>query len=54
MDENAPYRFSVFAVAQDPGVGVVTIGFLIMTAGMLWLYWRRFVQKPLQQRKEGA
>jgi hypothetical protein len=54
MDESAPYRYSVFSVARDPGVGVVTLGFLTMTAGMLWLYWKRFVLKPLRQRKEGA
>jgi len=51
MDQQPPYRYSVFAVAFDPGLPFVTIGFLIMTAGLLWFYTNRFVRAPLRKRR---
>jgi len=51
MDQQPPYRYSIFAVAFDPGLPFVTIGFLIMVAGLLWLYTNRFVRAPLRRRR---
>ncbi|MBU0755535.1 MAG: cytochrome c biogenesis protein ResB [Planctomycetes bacterium] len=52
MDMKAPFRWSVFSVSKDPGVPLVTIGFLMMMAGLCWLYWTRFVLGPLRKKKE--
>ncbi len=51
MDQQPPFRYSIFAVAFDPGLPFVTIGFLVMTAGLLWLYTNRFVRTPLRKRR---
>ena len=56
IDQNAPYRWSVFQVAYDPGLALVSSGFLIMLVGLLWLYTVRFVlrgrKRPPVQRSE--
>jgi|GEM_PF-268692 len=54
MEQQPPYRYSVFSVSRDPGLPLVTAGFLIMSAGLLWLYWRRFVLKPMRARGRRA
>lgn len=54
MDQQPPFRYSVFAVAFDPGLPFVTIGFLVMVAGLLWLYTNRFVRKPLGKRRQSS
>ena len=45
MDQNAPYRWSSFAVAYDPGVPFVAAGFYMLMAGLLWLTCVRFVAR---------
>jgi hypothetical protein len=50
MDQEPPYRYSVFAVSKDPGVPMVTVGFLLLVFSLLWLYWVRFIRKPLQAK----
>jgi len=52
MDQQAPYRWSVFSVARDPGLPFVTAGFLIMSFGLLWLYLVRFVIKPARKERD--
>lgn len=52
MDQEAPYRFSVFAVSRDPGVIPVALGFVIMSFAMLWLYWQRFIMKPIKAGRQ--
>ncbi len=44
-------RRSTFAVARDPGLPLVTLGFLVLSAGLLWLFISRFVVKPLRARR---
>jgi cytochrome c biogenesis protein ResB len=51
IDKKAPYRYSVFSVARDPGVPWVTAGFVLMTLGFLWLYMTRFILKPIRLRR---
>jgi len=51
MDQEFPYRYSVFSVSRDPGVFLVTAGFLMMSAGLLWLYLMRFILKPVRKRR---
>jgi hypothetical protein len=43
MDQNPPFRWSTFSVAKDPGVPLVTTGFIVMSLGLLWLFAVRFV-----------
>jgi hypothetical protein len=52
MDQEPPYRFSVFAVSRDPGVLPVALGFVMMSFAMLWLYWQRFIMKPIKARRK--
>ncbi len=51
MDQTEPYRYSVFSVARDPGLPLVTAGFLLMMFGLLWFFLVRFVLKPLRAGK---
>jgi len=51
IDKREPYRYSVFSVSKDPGVPWVTIGFLVMTIGLLWLYLDRFMLKPIDRAR---
>jgi cytochrome c biogenesis protein ResB len=53
MDPDAPYRYSIFSVAKDAGVPWVTLGFLILTFGLLWLYGKRFVVEPIRASRRG-
>ncbi|MFH1999000.1 MAG: cytochrome c biogenesis protein ResB [Planctomycetota bacterium] len=48
IDKKPPYRYSVFAVARDPGVPLVTAGFILLCLGMVWFFWKRFVMQPLR------
>jgi hypothetical protein len=54
MDPEPPFRWSGFAVAHDPGIPVVAAGFLIMSAGLLWLYVTRFILRPLARGAPAA
>ena len=51
MDRSFPYRWSVFQVTRDPGLPMVTAGFVIMALGLFWFYLGRFVIRPLSRKK---
>ena len=53
MDPNAPYRWSSFAVAYDPGVPLAAAGFYVLPVGLLWLACVRFVARR-PRRARGA
>ncbi len=46
MDQEAPFRWSSFSVAYDPGVPFVAAGFYMLMAGLLWLTCVRFTGRP--------
>lgn len=50
MDQNPPFRWSTFSVAKDPGLPLVSIGFIMMTLGLLWLFTVRFIIRPVAGR----
>lgn len=54
MDPQPPYRWSEFDVARDPGLPLVTAGFLIMSAGFLWFFSIKFVVRPIRARRKGT
>ncbi len=51
MDPQPPYRWSEFEVARDPGYPLVAAGFLILSAGFLWFFGKKFVWQPLRRRR---
>ncbi|MFH2003087.1 MAG: cytochrome c biogenesis protein ResB [Planctomycetota bacterium] len=51
MDQKPPFRWSTFSVAKDPGLPMVSAGFIVMSLGLLWLFTSRFIIGQLGKRQ---